>query len=421
MVVRAPFILALVVSLSARGADIIVEPAAPDTPLENLVQVVVPQARLAAVSEVLPTLAFTYRPSPADKPAAPGRLSIFGIDDKGHPVGTPAPPPPPAPAPAAGAPAPPKPAPLPPLPLFTVKLPRPASLAAYPAAATSLLFHPKLPLLYVWQDIAGPPMTSAKDNVVYREFDHLLVYSLAPNQAPKLELATARGPGFVYGTSAGTLSLDASARRMMLPNLRTLTSADNAAGTSVGYVKLDDKGMPVKDGDKLAIVIDDMPAYSAFPNGTGCVFASDSVCVFAGYYGPVTWDSENRRGRFCSYMMAGAASALRLVGHPKLPLVYMSMYGTPGVFSMEHADGYLTMQPKMLRIKGGAGVLTPPVFMPRHNKMALGASSRVYLVSVDAEGNFLPSVTQTLVRNPATEAIAYSEKFDRLYVAAENP
>ncbi len=41
-----------------------------------------------------------------------------------------------------------------------------------------------------------------------------------------------------------------------------------------------------------------------------------------------------------------------------MPWVYVSGLGTPYVFAVEHADGYLTMQPQMLTLTH-ATILTP--------------------------------------------------------------
>ena len=61
-------------------------------------------------------------------------------------------------------------------------LPRPQSLSTFPSSAKSLIFHPRLPLLYVWQDIDAP-IKGPKVEAV-QEFDHLLIYSIAPGKAP---------------------------------------------------------------------------------------------------------------------------------------------------------------------------------------------------------------------------------------------
>lgn len=398
---------------SARGADVVAD--AVEGQIPNLVQVVVPQARWAAVSETASLLAFAHRPV-ADKP---GSLSIFGIDAEGNPVGTPGVVPPPAadaPPPDPAAPAPPPP---PPGPLFTVELPRPASLAAFPNSAACLLFHPTLPLLYVWQDIAGPPLTSAMNNPVFAEFDHLLVYSLAAGQPPKLEMATARGPGFMYGVAGAMLSLDPERKRLFVPNLRALTSPDNGASGAVGYIKLDERGMPVIEEAQLVMTVENLPIHAEIPAGMGCVFVSDQVAIFGGAYGPTTWDTGSKRGRLGGYFLGNVhVGHQRLVGHPTLPLVYLTGLATPFAFKVEHAHGYLTLQPQRLTVNGNV-FLTPPVLMTKQNKIAFGAPLKILVADLDQAGNFAGPVTHTPVNNPAPDALTYSEKFDRLYVAIE--
>lgn len=400
LVVTAPF---------AQAADVTVTPV--EAPLANLVQVVAPQARCAAVSDVAGVIAFGHRPAAADKP---GTVSIFGIDAQGNVVGTPAPPPA-APADAAAAAA----ATAPP-PLFTLDLPRPAALAAFVSGAQFILAHPKLPLLYVWQDIAGPPMTSAKANPVFPEFDHLLVYSLAAGQPPKLELATARGPGFMYGVDGAMLALDPAGKRLALPNLRSLASPDETSTSAVGYLALDERGLPVMEAGQPKLTAHDVPAYNGYPSGMGCVFVSDTVAVVGGMYGPMTWDSANPRARFNSIIIAGAnPGRYRMIGHATLPWVYLSGLGTPYAFAMEHAGGYMTMRPQMLTLTG-VTLTMPPVLLAKHNKVAFGGAGRVAAASLDAAGQFVAAgATGTVVNNPSVEALTYSEKLDRLYVAVE--
>ena len=135
-------------------------PPVTGAPLPYVVQVVSPQAHCAAISDSLGLIAIANRAITGKG----GEVSIFGLDARGqdcghahascataaqarqqaaHPAATPA-------------------LPLPPKPLYTITLPRPASLAAFGNGAISMAFHPRLPLLYVWQDTTGPAFTGSR-------------------------------------------------------------------------------------------------------------------------------------------------------------------------------------------------------------------------------------------------------------------
>src|SRR5205085_879240 len=105
--------------------------------------------------------------------------------------------------------------------------------------------------------------------------------------------------------------------------------------------------------------------------------------------------------------------------HPTLPVVYSAVLNTPWVFRMEHADGYLTLAPQQA-VLGEAKLLSAPVVLGKRNLLAVGGVNRVYLPALDAAGAFKAAErTDLSVLNPAVEALAYSEQFDRLYVAVE--
>ncbi len=398
--------LSLLSTTIVHATDLVVEPKEAASP--NVVKVVSTQARALAVSDLASVIVVANRPPTPEKP---GELAIFGIDAQGNVVAAPAPAPAPAAAGAVPAPTP------PPTPFFTVVLPRPASVAKFINSAQHLLFHPKLPLLYVWQDITGPPFSSIKNNATINEFDHLLIYSFAAGQPPKLELATCRGPQFMYNVQASMLAIDPAGKRLMLPSLRALGGPDNSVPSAVGYFKLDEHGMSLKDGDHFALTVEEIPAYNYIPSVLGCAFISDTVSIFGSVYGPVTWDTNSRRCRFACYWSGMPPYTTRLIPHPTLPVIYTSAVGMPVAMKMEHVDGNLTMMPQQLTFTGMA-ITSPPVLMIKSNRFAVGSSMRVLMISLDAAGNFVPPATFTPV-NCTGEAIDYSEKFDRVYVGCE--
>src|SRR5262249_23197112 len=108
------------------------------------------------------------------------QISLFRLDAQGKPSGAP----------------------------IVIKLPRSAFLDKRSSFVFSLLFHPKLPLLYAWQDaepVAGG--VSAEDPAL-KDFDHLTIITL-DGPAPQLALSLARGQRFAIGGRAGSLALQA--------------------------------------------------------------------------------------------------------------------------------------------------------------------------------------------------------------------
>src|SRR5438067_8199058 len=150
-----------------------------------VVPVVAPAAYCAAVGDAAGLVAVGHK---VDKQA---QLSLFRLDAQGKPADKP----------------------------IVVKLPKPATLAQRDTYPLSLAFHPTLPLLYVWQEVEGlkgdpvPP-----DEPAWKEFDHLLIYSL--EKAPELLVALCRGPLFHTGNAAGSLGLDGGNGLLYIPNLR---------------------------------------------------------------------------------------------------------------------------------------------------------------------------------------------------------
>jgi hypothetical protein len=60
--------------------------------------------------------------------------------------------------------------------------------------------------------------------------------------------------------------------------------------------------------------------------------------------------------------------------------------------------------------------------MGKANKIAVGGQWAVFVVPLDDEGRFKPERVQQKVGVSLVEALTYSDKFDRLYVAVEkNP
>lgn len=415
----------------ARAAVDFTAVPAGDTPMANLVQVLHPSARQAAVSDTLGQLVIgRFKKDAKDKPA---EFVIYPLDAAGAlqiaTPGTPAVPAVAAVAAVAATPTTPAvaavearaaiPAAPPTYVSVTVALPKPATLAALQNYPLSFAFHPKLPLLFVWQDATGQTLTSAKTDTVFKEFDHLLIYNVSNPAAPALVLQTCRGDQFAYGVPYGTLAFNADGTRLFIPALRMKDSPDNSSLAAMGYLKLDAAGTPVKDGGSLALVMQSMAPYTNYPPVLGCFPISDDITLYGGVYGPTTWDAGNRRAPFTAYILnLNLPHYMRMTLHPKLPQTYTTAMGYPYLYRMEEADGFATLLPQTLTFSGAAAT-TAPVVMTKGNLVAFGGANKVFVAALDAEGKLTDKLTQTPIANPAVDALVYSERFDRLYVAVE--
>jgi hypothetical protein len=381
-------------------------------------------ARSAAVSDSLGMVAIGQT---VNKDA---QLSLFRLDAQGKPT--------------AAAP-------------VVVKLPKPAALAQRDTYPLSLAFHPSLPLLYVWQDVKAldgdpPPPTDP----AWKDLDHLLIYAL-DGAAPELLLSLCRGSLFHTGNVAGSLGLDVTNGRLYVPNLR-LGAKNPPDHAALGWFSLDADGLPVAGDDEptkavpvatvakaaadraarltvlRAAVTAGKPVgafrhtpektygFSWFPSGAGFVPVTRDLFIACGPYGPVTWDGSDRRARAQVFLMPVnfvSYYCTRIAGHPTLPVVYAGMVGYSWAHRVEHADGYITLAPQVVLLEG-CTLKTPPVVLAKRNLVAWGGPNAVYLAAIDAEGKFKDTPgSQVNVMNPVVEGLAYSEKFNLLYVAVE--
>src|SRR6185295_7665918 len=85
--------------------------------------------------------------------------------------------------------------------------------------------------------------------------------------------------------------------------------------------------------------------FAGYPCGLSFFPVSETVTIVGGALGPVTWDEGNRRAQFTSialHPLVGAGYLLRLAGHPKLPVIFVTGLNSNSIFRVEHVDGFLT-------------------------------------------------------------------------------
>src|SRR6185295_10808677 len=200
------------------------------------------------------------------------------------------------------------------------------------------------------------------------------------------------------------------------------------------YVELNAEGVPVPADPKAAPVPPprvgaamqlnymspkDVHCNMGLPHGMGFVPVSKDVVILGIGIGAMTWDANNRRAWSNSIMlhpMYGAGYNDRICGHPTLPVIYCALFNFNWLCTMEHVDGYLTQVPQRMAVDG-ATFKSYPVPLKARSELAVGGINRLYLVGIDARGFLKATSKQTTINNDSIEALAYSEKFDILYVA----
>ena len=341
-----------------------------------------------------------------------------------------------------------------------ITLPRPQSLDEFENRPLSLLFHPKLPLLFVWQDIGKFHEASPEERIVFDEFDHLLIYAVDAGSL-RLEAAFGRGPQFGHSQSLGFMATDPRGGRLFMPNLRDTNDKRNIYLTGracVGYYDLDDEGMPKRTRVRAKGKLDhrglqefemrvrptrtDVGHIRDYPAGLGFVAPNQDVVLVGGIMnGPAVWDTRNRRAPIAIFRMPhpekdyvdgsepGPQSPVKeIVGiendniigpHPTLPIIYGATLDGSVLYRIEHAGGYPIMIPELISISGARFQSAPLVASATNSRLVVGAENSLHVVALDDEGRFAGSADRIEVANPRLRTMAYSRKFDRLYVGVE--
>lgn len=403
----------------------IVLPIVKDEPLDFVTPIVATNARCAALSDVHNCIAFGHD-------GREPQISLFRLNDKGEIAGE----------------------------RISFALPKPEAMAQRLNSPISLTFHPKLPILYAWQDLPGTNLYGGpKDDPEKDGFHHLAIYDVSSE--PKLIEVHGTGQGFSRQNEAGSIVVSPDGSRIFAPNL----GRKNPRGDyvpAIGYFRLDEKGLPIEDDesatvagesakpskdraatsvkasrsatyarDKAAgihiyatrLTLYTAATFAQYPCGLGYVPINDEVTLVAGPLGPVTWDETNRLGQFTCltlYPLAGAGYRYRIAGHPTQPVVYFSGIATSYLYRVFHADGFITMLPQSVTLPS-ATIYSPPVLLAKRKQVAAGGKSTIWLVKIDDQGNYLPEHQQMAVDSTTVDSLVYSDKFDRLYVAIEGP
>ncbi|MGE0606994.1 MAG: hypothetical protein AB7O62_07865 [Pirellulales bacterium] len=348
----------------------------------------------------------------------------------------------------------------------TMMLPKPASLANRPTNVLGVVCHPRQPVVYVWQDVEPAEPFVPLDPSLAVEFDHLWIYSLEESP-PRLLMSTCRGESFSCGSIAGGMAFDAARDRLYVPNMRQYDTLQKKAVTAIGWIFLEADGLPalVKadepptpvphvSPDELAAAPLDLAAGAAARAAKMAAFEQGkasgmplvpkrathvSLYSFAGspapynyapldgrtvlttgHSGPVSWHLTDQSGHFnCFFLQPYVPYRYRVAVHPVQPALYVTTLSYDGrLVWLQHADGYITLTPRILSVDGLVTHSVPLVLATR-NQLAIGAVNSICLIDLDDSGRFKTSAVKMAVNNPTVEAIAWSERLSRLYVPVE--
>ena len=287
----------------------------------------------------------------------------------------------------------------------------PAAVGQRNMRPTGMAFHPTRPLLYLWQDLDVKKPDAALAKSIQNSLEHLLVLRIAPNTLTQV-FSGAVGTFFAFGQAHGRIAIEPEGRRLFIPNMR----APGKGNAAIGCYDLDSEGLPMERDGEPAIAWVDTSQILDQPTGLGFHPASKNVTLFSGRHGPAVWDTENRLAPLCALPLAGVPAAANMIaGHPALPIVYG--VGVNVIFGMEHSGGFPTMLPWKLAIPNAAFCSLPIVMSRAPSFMAIGESKRVWFVALDQNGRFSGQPAGIPVASERPQAIVYSPKFDRLYIA----
>jgi hypothetical protein len=372
-----------------------------------LTPVVVPDANCAAVSDATSILVVGHKTKDEK------HLAVFRLDAKGLPSGEPK----------------------------WITLPKPASLAANFNYPLGLLFHPRLPLLYVWQDVNGPPPAKQENNPEFKdylEFDHLVIYAIKDGALELLHTG-AHGTGFHCGLNGGTIGLDFTAKNLFVPN--AIGSAPDEGG--IGFYALDDEGLPMemaedtpakpkakglavkvntaKDINGKATKIVLMPkrhrTHRFYPTGEGW-FAGSEAIVMGGYSGCMVSDFHNGSLRNSWFNLPELAGHCYVAGHPTLPAVYFCLQDNNHLYQIAHSDGYVSLLPQVATVTA-AHLTGAPVVLTKLSRLAVGDTKSLHLFGLQADGKLDGKDEHLTLPCAFVRGLTWSEKHGRLYVAVD--
>lgn len=373
--------------------------------IDNIVPVMAHEARCVALSEPFSLLAFGH-----DRGYPDAHISLVKLDAKGVPSPT----------------------------ATRIKIPIPDPLAKAGTFVTSLVFHPKLPILYAWQDANIPySLPNGKDPPEIAAFDRLLMFDVSKDP-PTLVISLCRGGDYLFGQQGGAVAVDSEGAFLAIPSLRERANANfwrfgRMPLDAQGFPKVQDKELPIperiKDLQQRSNAEKFIPAelspieyVNIFPaNAYGCLHSVrwlDRNTLLGGSSGGLfTWRPADK-------VVTLSAIPLKLMTmtqfdlHPTLPLGFASRYRTDSLFQVGYFDGYWSLIPHQWIIPD-AKLASAPVVMPKTNQVLVAGEHRVYAIPLDEQGNAKGEVIAMPLLGSSLRAMVYSPKFDRAYIGMD--
>lgn len=354
--------------------------------VDRLSLVMAHDARHVALSDAHGWLAFAH-----DQKHADAHVSLVKLDDKGNPAAK----------------------------NIALQLPCPTGLGKKGNYALSVAFHPKLPLLYVWQEANWNyflQATKPAPKDVW-ELDHLLIYDVSTDP-PKLLRSLCRGQEYLFGLQGGQVAVDPEGAFLYIPNLRDPT---NIVWWKVGRYPLDKEGMP-QGADKGPVEKtppDHVSLFAANQHGVGTsiVPLSRDIALLGGVKGVMGWRPEDKAALVNAVPIKYQNPAL-VAAHPALPAVYAVRMQTDSMFRLDQTDGFLSLIPRQWTFPGKK-LMSAPVFLPKTNQLVVGGQHFLYLLDLDDAGDAKVDAVEMQVFNDAVRALIYSPRFDRLYASVD--
>jgi len=313
----------------------------------------------------------------------------------------------------------------------------------------AVAFHPTRPLLYVWRDVEVRRDKHPPVDTFYNNLDHLLIYSVADGK-PALVQGVAHGNRYEFGVHEGGMSVDPAGRRIYVPNAQRPADPPKPMlfSAMVGYIPLDDAGMPVMDAGAARLVARDSPERyqqhwldpkTDLPYGhDGPYPFSGNLVAYTEKHDVYVMDIDAPPSAAGQGQQTGRPSVSRMplleiarMGyatcgpHPDLPVVFVA--GNGRVVRVEYADTQPTLMPQWVSFDEGP--YTGPVVMAperrdaaaagRPGKVAIAIRAWVYLIGIDKDARFTGEAERFEVPYRSWYGLCYSAKLDRFYVAVE--
>ncbi len=276
----------------------------------------------------------------------------------------------------------------------------------------AVLFHPKLPLLYLWRRRGAE---AAKVDV----FAHLVVFDVSDVKSLRVVATACIGEAFQSEMLPSALALDPRARRLFLPNLRLRQDAKSFK-PALGYLALDAQGLPVvKPNAQSAATLVETGEFALYASGMGMVALGENILVTGGWRGVLYWDTRNR---------LAALNGFNFIGFPRDEIfsladerrIYAAAPGTGALRSIRHVDGYPSLLPEEHLIPKAAFSAKPVLLKGKAPALAIAGDGKIHFAGLTPEGSFSKSdVDLTVAWMPKGVPLAYSVRFDRLYIPVE--